>query len=93
MKVFNGKQPAAVEVEAQRGKVEAELAALDGEIEAHQDAITRLVEAKKPLESARQLAGGRLARLHQDARAVGLGGELMALRADMDKARRAPIAS
>lgn len=73
--------------------VEAELAALDGEIQAHQDAITRLVEAKKPVESARQLASGRLARLHQDARAVGLGGELMALRAEMDKAQRAPIAS
>lgn len=72
--------------------VEAELGALDAEIQSHQDAITRLVAAKQPLESARQLASGRLARLHQDARAVGLGGEAMAMRADMDR-QRAPLAS
>lgn len=70
--------------------VEGELAALNAQIQSHQNAIAALVEAKQPLESARQLASGRLARLHQDARAVGLGGELMALRSDMDKARRAP---
>jgi len=71
---------------------DAELLALDAEIQAHQDAIAALVEAKKPVESARQLASGRLARLHQDARAVGLGGDVMAMRADMDK-QRAPLAS
>lgn len=69
---------------------QGELAALDAEIEAHQNAIARLNEARRPLEEQQRLASGRLARLHQDARAVGMGGELMALRAEMDKARRAP---
>lgn len=72
--------------------VEAELGAIDAEIQSHQDAIAGLVAAKQPLESARQLASGRLARLHQDARAAGLGGDAMAMRADMDR-QRAPLAS
>lgn len=68
--------------------IEGELGALDAEIQAHQDAIARLNEARQPLESQRQLASGRLARLHQNARAAGLGGEAMAMRADMDRANR-----
>lgn len=67
---------------------QGELAALDAEIEAHQNAIARLNEARRPVEEQQRMASGRLARLHQQARAVGLGGELMAMRADMDKAQR-----
>lgn len=67
---------------------QAELAALDAEIQTHQHAIARLTEARRPVEEQQRMASGRLARLHQQARAVGLGGELMAMRADMDKAQR-----
>lgn len=67
---------------------ETELAALDAEIDGYKKEIARLAKLRKPIAEARQLASGRLSKIHREARAAGLAAELRALRDDFDKARR-----